>query len=110
MNAHHRRLAARILADRPQATRRHRTGQTFGTPSLDDHQPGSSIPTTRLMRRAALDLGQSKADRDWSVRNPGRPDDRDDGYRDAMGPIRGDDGCTQRTLDYRHTRDSHLAR
>lgn len=103
--AQHARLAAKILGDRDRPGRFH-TAQS--TPLRTD-PPGSSIPTTRIMRRAALDLGQSKADRGWYSALPGKVDpDRDD-YRDAMGAIKGDDGCTVRPLDYRRRRDSRLA-
>lgn len=99
--AQHARLAARILADTDKPGR-FRTAHRTPAPTPDP--PGSSIPTTRIIRRAALDLGQARADRGWFSALPGKVDPDRDEYRDAMGAIRGDDGCTVRPLDYRRQR------
>lgn len=62
------------------------------------------VASTVLMRTATLDLGASKADRNWSMARPGKIDpDTDTEYRDVMGPIRGDGGCTVKSLDFRKT-------
>ena len=55
-------------------------------------------PTPRnLQITRTLDLGKTGADRDWHVANPGRTtlgDEPDNGYRDALGPVKDNVGRT----------------
>lgn len=96
-NPHHMELARKILADK-DPKRRFRTATNHAS-MKPERRP---VASTVLMRTATLDLGASKADRNWSMARPGKidPDAQD---RDVMGPIRGDGGVTVKTLDFRKT-------
>jgi hypothetical protein len=99
MHKHHANLAAKILAS-PDPKRRF--GTATNQAQTREKRPGD---TRSLYRKAHLDLGASAADRNWHVANPGKIDpDSDSDYRDALGPIKGSDGCTVKTLDYRRYR------